>query len=49
MSNNVIRCGKIKYIKEKHTKAAMIAISDTKGQRNEHKIYATYMKKRLDF
>lgn len=32
MSNNVIRCGKIKYIKEKHTKAAMIAIWDTKGK-----------------
>lgn len=32
---NVIRCGEIKYIKEKQTKAAIIAISDTKGQRNE--------------
>lgn len=27
--------GEIKYIKEKQTKAAIIAISDTKGQRNE--------------
>lgn len=31
MSNNVIKI-KIKYIKEKHTKAAMIAIWDTKGK-----------------
>lgn len=35
LAKNVIRRGEIKYVKEKQTKAAIIAISDTKGQRNE--------------
>lgn len=35
IGKNVITCGEIKYTKEKQTKAAIIAISDTKGQRNE--------------
>lgn len=47
--HNVIRCGKIKYIKQKHSKAAMIAIWDTKFKGMSRRFTPpTQKKKRLE-